>query len=178
MKRLVLFLLIGILLVGCGTSSTNDSDEQNQDGKTNGSGEVTNHEVDNGSEGEEESADGEDNGIIAGKVVPVLTETNPLLYTYEVANQTEKEITLEFTSSQRFDYAVETKEGEQVYLYSSVASFMQALGEETIKQGGSLEFEINLNELDLEPGDYVLKAWMTPTGSKKYEVSHDFTITE
>ncbi|WP_081742118.1 BsuPI-related putative proteinase inhibitor [Mesobacillus boroniphilus] len=80
------------------------------------------------------------------------------------------------TSSQRYDYSVKTKDGKEVFLFSSVASFLQVLGEEKLKQGESLTYDIDLHELSLEQGEYTLTVWMTPKGGKKYEVSKEFTV--
>ncbi|KAA9028548.1 BsuPI-related putative proteinase inhibitor [Niallia endozanthoxylica] len=147
MKKAWILLVLGLFLVGCGAVN-NNSDEQNSDGS----------------------------GIVAGEMAAVLTETSPFVFQYEVKNQTEKEVTLEFSSSQRFDYLVETKTGEQVYLFSSVAMFMAVMGEETMKPGETLSYEVDLHELDLKAGDYLLTAWMTPKDGKAYQVTKAFTV--
>lgn len=115
-------------------------------------------------------------GIVAGEITAALKETSPLVFQYEVKNQTEKEVKLEFSSSQRIDYSVETPKGEQIYLYSSLTMFLAVLGEETIKQGEFLSYEIDLHELDLKTGDYLLKVWMTPKDGKVYQITKEFTI--
>ena len=114
MRRVWMILLLGILITGCGTGNNVPS---------------------NGSDGEITTGG---KGIVAGEMAASLTEKSPLIFQYEVKNQTKEEITLEFTSSQRFDYSVKTKDGEEIFLFSSVASFLQALGEETVKQGEAL----------------------------------------
>src|SRR3954462_3000009 len=146
MKKSWVLLLLFFLLVGCSTV--------NKDVKTNSDG----------------------SGIVAGGVVATLTENSPLIFQYEVKNQTEKEVKLEFTSSQRFDYSVETKEGERIYLFSSVTSFLQVLGEETVKQGETLSYEIDLRDLNLKTGRYILTAWLTPKDGKAYKVTKEFTL--
>lgn len=152
MRKVWMVLLLGILLAGCGT----------------GEKPVFNQE--------DKGTNGEGSGIVAGEMLPSLTEKSALVFQYEVKNQTEEEVTLEFTSSQRFDYSVETKAGEEVFLFSSVASFLQVLGEETVKQGEALTYEIKLHDLELEPGQYVLKAWMTPQDGPRFEVTKEFTV--
>ncbi|MCM3575446.1 MULTISPECIES: BsuPI-related putative proteinase inhibitor [Mesobacillus] len=148
MKKLWMILLLGLLITGCGTGN-----------------QVSNNDEDKGGA-----------GIVAGEMAASLTEESPLIFQYEVKNQTEEEVTLEFTSSQRYDYSVKTKDGSEVFLFSSVAAFLQVLGEEKLKQGDSLTYEINLHELSLEKGEYILTAWMTPKNGKKYEVTKEFTV--
>lgn len=146
MRKACILLLLGFLLVGCSTA--NKGVETNSDGS----------------------------GIVAGEMVATLKENSPLIFQYEVKNQMEEEVTLEFTSSQRFDYSVETKEGEEIYLFSSVASFLQVVGEETVKQGETLSYDIDLRDLDLKAGRYILTAWMTPKDGKAYRVMKEFTV--
>ncbi|MGV2941697.1 BsuPI-related putative proteinase inhibitor [Mesobacillus sp. LC4] len=148
MKKLLMVLLMGLLVTGCGTENQVSNNDQDQGGA----------------------------GIVAGEMAASLTEESPLIFQYEVKNQTEEEVVLEFTSSQRYDYSVKTKDGKEVFLFSSVANFLQALGEETVKQGESLTYDIDLHELNLEKGDYILTAWMTSKDGKKYEVSKEFTV--
>ncbi|WP_174734384.1 BsuPI-related putative proteinase inhibitor [Mesobacillus harenae] len=152
MKKILMILLLGILMAGCGTGNKVPVSDS------------------------EDAANGGGEGIVAGEMAASLTEQSPLIFQYEVKNQTEEEVTLEFTSSQRFDYSVETKDGEELFLFSSVASFLQALGEETVKQGEALTYDINLHELNLEKGEYVLSAWMTPKEGPQYKVSKEFSV--
>ncbi len=142
----VLFLLV-FLLASCG-SANQDSHKTKDDGSD----------------------------LVSGEMAAVLKERSPLTFEYEVKNVMDKEVTLEFSSSQRYDFSVETETGEQIYLFSSVAMFMAALGEELIKPGETLHYDIDLHELDLKPGDYHLKVWMTPKEGKAYEVIKEFSI--
>jgi hypothetical protein len=154
MRRLWVFLLLGFLLAGCGSGDKAEVNEQEKVINTGGS------------------------GIVAGEMEASLTEKSPLIFEYEVKNQTEAVVALEFSSSQRFDYSVRNQAGEEVFLFSSVANFLQALGTETIKQGASLSYEIDLHELNLQKGKYVLSVCMTPMGGKKYKVTKEFTAGE
>ncbi len=150
MRRL-LILLLGVMLTACGMGNTETAQGDNPD--SNGSG-----------------------GIVAGVMEPNLEEIAPFIYQYEVKNQTEKIVTLNFSSSQRFDYAVKSKEGKDVYLFSSVAMFLQVVGEEEVKQGESLIYMIDLSDLSLSPGEYILSAWMTPMEGKEFESSVEFVV--
>lgn len=115
-------------------------------------------------------------GIWEGQMQPSLTETSTGKYTYSVKNQTEHEVKLEFTSSQRYDFAVKNSKGETVYLYSSVASFAQVMEEVIVKQGESLSYEIDVNGLGLEKGEYTLEVWLTPKEGKSSSVEAPFVV--
>ncbi|SDJ78217.1 BsuPI-related putative proteinase inhibitor [Sediminibacillus albus] len=151
-KILFLSLFFVIIAAGCGTGNdpNEEAEEVNGDGK------------------------GINEGVIAGS----LEEQSPLTYQYRVSNQTENEVKHEFSSSQRFDYSIADSSGEQVFLLSSVTSYIQVMGEEIIEPGGELVYDIDLQERDLPPGKYVLTAWLTPTDGKKYEVKQEFTVSE
>jgi hypothetical protein len=164
MKKMWMMLLLGFLLAGCGTGDK-----------------VSNNEPDKGIDaGEEKESDqvvnGGGKGIVAGEMAANLIEKSPLVFQYEVKNQTEEEVKLEFTSSQRFDYSVKTMAGEEILLFSSLANFLQALGEETVKQGESLSYEIDLHDMNLQKGEYTLTVWMTPMGGKKYTMTKEFIV--
>ncbi|WP_246945348.1 BsuPI-related putative proteinase inhibitor [Bacillus pinisoli] len=148
MKKWFIILLSAFFITACGTGNSEESQGENSNGS----------------------------GVAAGEMEPSLVEKSPLVFEYTVKNQTEQEVTLEFTSSQRYDFSVENKQGEEIYLFSSVASFLQAIGEETVKPGESLNYEIILNELQLEKGDYTLNVWMTPKEGKKYQVKQTFSV--
>jgi ABC-type molybdate transport system substrate-binding protein len=149
MRKLWIILLMGLLVTGCGTGN----------------------QVSNNNKEEKGGA-----GIVAGEMAASIKEDSPLVFQYEVKNQTEQEVTLEFTSSQRYDYSVETKDGKEIFLFSSVANFLQALGEEEVKQGETLSYEIDLHELSLDKGDYILSVWLTPKEGKKFRVTKEFSV--
>ena len=109
-------------------------------------------------------------------VMPSLVDKGNGKFRFQITNPTDKDITFHFTSSQRFDYAVKTEDGEQVFLFSSVALFLAVLGEETLKPGEELHYDIDLAELNLEKGKYILEAWLTPSNKEKYKVVMDYTV--
>jgi len=117
-----------------------------------------------------------EDGSSADSVVPSLVEVDDRTYDYKIKNQTDQTITLEFNSSQRFDYAIFNDEDEQVYLHSDETMYAQVVGEEELEPGEELAYRINLNDIDLEPGEYVLEAWMVPNGKEAYKASENFVI--
>jgi hypothetical protein len=155
--------VIMIGLIGCGQGDAQEGDRTNAGGSPQDQ------------QGDEQK---EQNGVVAGEIVPLIEDKGNGKLVYSVKNQTEKPVTLEFTSSQRIDYKLTTK-GENpkdVFLFSSVASFMQAIGTETMKQGEELKYDIDLSKVDVEPGEYVLEVWMTTKNGEMYKVKTDYTI--
>lgn len=153
MRKLWLVLLLCVMFVaGCGTK-----------------GEPLSNEPD-------PKVEAEGSGIVAGDMEASVTEQSPFVFQYEVKNQTEEEMKFDFPSAQRFDYSVQTKDGKEVFLFSSVASFLQVIGEETVKQGESLNYKIDLHDLELQKGEYVLSVWLTPKDGQKYEATKEFTV--
>ncbi|WP_010173313.1 BsuPI-related putative proteinase inhibitor [Bacillus coahuilensis] len=148
-KFMYMVSLCLIVLSGCGTTEDPTIEEENGNGHS---------------------------GIVAGEVESMLEETGDLTYVYTVKNQTEDEIPLSFTSSQRYDFELTNETGEVVYLHSSVTSYLQQLGEETIAQGEMLEYPIDITQVGLESGDYTLKAWMTPTDGPMYDSTIDISV--
>ncbi|WP_216827515.1 BsuPI-related putative proteinase inhibitor [Alkalihalobacterium elongatum] len=149
MKKFFVFLLaIGMMLTGCGLGSEKASQDSNSGGDQ----------------------------MIDGDMVISLVEESPLVFNYEVMNQSGEVVTMEFSSSQRIDYSVTTKSGKEVFLFSSVSTFLQALGEEELNEGEKLEYTIDLNDLDLKLGEYSLSVWMTPMDGSKYKVIKEFAI--
>ncbi|WP_456273332.1 BsuPI-related putative proteinase inhibitor [Bacillus sp. AK031] len=158
------FVLIIVFLTAGMTAACGLGVEQ---GEESGMEEVTNgSQGDNGGEVEEED---KGQGIVAGEIAPSLTKTEDGRFVYTVKNQTEKEVTFEFTSSQRYDYAVKNA-GETIYLFSSTAAFMQVLGEETLAQGEELSYTFELPPEAKGKGD-TLEVWLTPKGGEKAKVS-------
>ncbi|MFE8702441.1 BsuPI-related putative proteinase inhibitor [Cytobacillus sp. FJAT-54145] len=149
MKRVIFtfMFLFSLVLSACGTSN---QDVANDQGETNGSG-----------------------GIVAGEVETSLIEKDSLQYEYRLKNQTEEEIILEFPTSQRYDYTISTKDGTEKYRYSSTATFIQVEETETLKQGDELIYEINLSDIQLEKGEYVLSVWTTTKEGEKFKVVTD-----
>ncbi|MFD1032334.1 BsuPI-related putative proteinase inhibitor [Metaplanococcus flavidus] len=119
---------------------------------------------------------GSSDGVVEDEVTAVLEQMDDDLYRYTVNNQTEESVTFNFTSGQRFDYTISNADGEEVYRLSSVSSYIQALGEETLEPGDKLEYEFEIPPLDLESGVYTITAWLTPEEGPKYEVEIEHTI--
>jgi hypothetical protein len=57
-----------------------------------------------------------------------------------VTNPTDRPVVLEFSSGQRYDFAVRSGTGQDVWRWSADKSFLQALGSETIPAGGTVDY--------------------------------------
>lgn len=114
--------------------------------------------------------------IIEGEVTSTIEETDNGTYRYSVKNDTQEAVTFNFTSGQRYDFTLTDEQGNEVFRMSSVSMYTQALGEEILRQGEELQYEIQVPEANLEPGTYTLEVWMTPTQSTNYPAEIEHTI--
>lgn len=149
-KVLAAFLLLSlaIFLAACGTSGTVEPDMGN----------------------------GSSDGIVEDEVTALLEQMDNKLYRYTVNNQTDETMTFEFSSGQRYDFTISNEDGDELYRLSSVSTYMQALGEETLEPGEKLEYEFEIPPLELESGVYQLTAWLTPQEGPKYEAETEYTV--
>lgn len=74
-------------------------------------------------------------------------------FVLHVTNSGATPITLDFTSSQRYDFIVETMAGETVWRWSDEMAFMQALSQATLAPGESWSMDA-VWEPDTPSGEY------------------------
>lgn len=93
--------------------------------------------------------------------------------TLHVVNGTTEPLVLEFTSSQRYNLWVAPPAGEPIWTWAADKLFMQALGQETIAPGDTIQFA-DFAPAPSEPGDYrVIGSIATTTR----ELSDTATVT-
>ena len=80
-----------------------------------------------------------------------------------VTNTSETAVVLNFPSSQRYDFAVETTGGEVIWRWSAARSFAQAIGQETLGPGESLQYEAAWAPDRPRSGTYVAVGELTST---------------
>lgn len=94
----------------------------------------------------------------------------PITITLTVFNYTEDTVSFTFTSSQRYDFFI-SREGKEIWRWSSGKIFAQVVGEEKIKPGESLTFkETYTSRIKLSPGIYQVTGILTsqpPSGALK-----------
>lgn len=157
--KLIIFLTFVLLLAACGTKedgATNDPQEEPVE--------------------EPKTTEGSSGGILAGAVNPTIEKVDEDTYRYTLKNQTEQVKTFKFTSGQRFDFSLTNEEDKQAFLFSSVASFTQSMGEETIKQAEELKYEFEIPEADLQPGTYKLEVWLTPEEGPAFKAEAEHVV--
>lgn len=72
--------------------------------------------------------------------VEVEVRGNTVRLVLHVSNSTDRPVTLEFSSGQRYDFAIRTAEGSDVWRWSADKSFIQALESQTLAPGNTLQF--------------------------------------
>lgn len=104
-----------------------------------------------------------------------LEQVNDRSYRYTLYNGTDQPVTYEFSSGQRYDFVLIDSEGNTAFRFAAVSSFVQAIGEETIAGGEELSYDLEVPPLDLEAGEYTMKAWLTPVSGPVLEAEAEFT---
>lgn len=79
-----------------------------------------------------------------------------------VTNVTSGPVSLEFTSSQRYDFEVASASGESVWRWSAARSFAQVLGSEDLQAGESRRYVETWHGGGHE-GDFVATGWVVST---------------
>lgn len=115
-------------------------------------------------------------GIVAGSLEPTLTlkaiKNNTATVLYRLQNQTEQVQTIQFPSSQKYDYVLSNDKGETLKSYSANKSFAKEKENVELKQAEVLEYTIMIE--DLSPGDYTLEMWLAT--DEQYKQSINFSV--
>ncbi|MDQ0428656.1 hypothetical protein QOZ98_001482 [Planomicrobium stackebrandtii] len=151
-----LIVLASLILAACGTEQEDSAEEP--------------------AATEPGTGDESTGGTMEGEMKPDIEQVNEDTYRYNLTNETGEAMTFDFTSSQRYDFSLANESGEEVFLFSSVSTYMQALGEEAVDQGDKLSYEFEIPALELEPGTYELTAWLTPRQGETYEVTTEHVV--
>lgn len=76
--------------------------------------------------------------LIPTLAVRVLTDSVEL--SLRVSNGGESAVTLEFATSQRYDFVVRSEAGEELWRWSADRMFAEMLGREELSAGGTVEY--------------------------------------
>ena len=80
-------------------------------------------------------------------------------------NQGSESITLEFSSSQRYDFEIRNAEDEAIWRWSDEIGFAQMLGSEIVEPGGQLHYEEEF-AMALDAGTYRVIGYVTSRGGE------------
>lgn len=97
--------------------------------------------------------------------------------TLHLTNATSQSIELDFSSGQRYDFAVSRLDGEELWRWSSDQMFTQALGTETLAAGGSTRYRVEWPARGMR-GEFVATGEVTATNrrivqSARFELAGD-----
>ena len=160
MKKIMKVLsttVIAIALAGCGTAADTNEKEDTNTGSGN-----------------------ENSGIVAGSIVPILTEEvtdGNHQYVFQLKNDKAEDVTLTMNSSMFFDYHLIDSTGTVVYKDSENKMYTQMLQEKTLKPGEVLEMKFDATEglAKLPAGTYTLEAWSTANEAEDWKASTEVT---
>jgi hypothetical protein len=95
-------------------------------------------------------------------------------------NTTDKPVTLDFTSGQRYDLEIKDEKGAVVYRWSDGRAFTLALGRETVGPGEKnyvvLERLVGKDGTPLPQGKYTAEAWITNSTPQGFRASVGFEV--
>ena len=157
MMKVLSTAVIAITLAGCGTTANTNEDEETNTGSGN-----------------------ENSGIVAGSIVPSLTEEvkdGNHQYVFQLKNDKAEDVTLTMNSSMFFDYHLIDSTGTVVYKDSDNKMYTQMLQEKTLKPGEVLEMKFDATEglAKLPAGTYTLEAWSTANEAEDWKASTEVT---
>ncbi len=103
-------------------------------------------------------------------------------FDFFITNDSEKPITLGFSSSQKYEIVLENEAGEVVYKYSEGQMFAQQLTTEELEPGGQLAASETIDQ-ELPPGEYEAKMSFLvrtvndqPLETKPFEMTKTVTV--
>ena len=87
----------------------------------------------------------------------------PIVMTLRVTNTSDHQITLQFSSGQRYDFTIQDDSGVVLWRWSDGRAFTMALGTESLDPGESLRYEERFSG-HLDPAAYRVTGTLTVTG--------------
>jgi hypothetical protein len=83
-------------------------------------------------------------------------------------NRTDRNLVLNFSSSQQYDFELRNAQGESVYRWSATRLFLQATSSLTIR--GEEVWQDVIESKNLRPGNYTVEGLLTPSDRSRYSV--------
>jgi hypothetical protein len=100
---------------------------------------------------------------------------DPATWPLDLTNLTDTDTTLTFTDGQRVEVTLSDDSGE-VYRWSDGMFFTQAIEKVDLPAGATFPYVLTADPLDLDPGTYTAKAWVTATEASDVVVTWEIVI--
>lgn len=94
--------------------------------------------------------------IMDGKLKYKIVSVDQEKMIIELKNQSDEEIVLNYTSSQKYDFSL-FKNGKNIYTWSADKAFLQVISQVVLKSGESEKYIIDLKDLPVGPGEYEIE---------------------
>lgn len=104
-----------------------------------------------------------------------ITSGAPIVVPLDLTNISDQAITLTFTSGQRVEFTL-SRDGAEVYRWSSTASFVQSVEEVALPAGAAFGRTLITSPVTLEPGTYLAQAWIVAAEASDLVVSWDTQV--
>lgn len=101
----------------------------------------------------------------------------PVVFPIDLTNVTDTATDLTFFNGQRAEIVLDDDSGE-VYRWSADMMFAQSIETITIEAGSTVPYVLTGEPIDLPPGDYTAKAWVTADGAENVLVVWPVRITD
>ena len=101
---------------------------------------------------------------------------DPFTWPFDLTNLADTDTTLTFTNGQRVEVTLSDDTGE-VYRWSDGMFFTQAIEQVDLPAGETLPYVLRSDPVDLPPGQYTAKAWVTAEETSDVVLTWDVAIS-
>ncbi|MGI9667264.1 MAG: BsuPI-related putative proteinase inhibitor, partial [Acidimicrobiia bacterium] len=117
-------------------------------------------------------------GLTARVSAMAIVVDQPVVFPIDVRNISDAPVTLTFSTGQRAEVTLSKSNGDEVYRWSSDFSFTQEITEAEIGAGQIFGTTLSGAPVDLAPGSYAAKAWITAPEATNVVVEWTAEVTE
>jgi hypothetical protein len=100
----------------------------------------------------------------------------PITWPFDLTNRTDANATLAFSDGQRLEVTLSKASGE-VYRWSDAMFFTQAVTRLDLAAGTTIPYVLRADAIDLPPGEYTAKAWVTAAQASDAVLTWALSIT-
>jgi len=100
---------------------------------------------------------------------------DPFIWPFDLTNLTDSDLALTFTDGQRVEVTLSDDTGE-VYRWSDGMFFTQAIEQIDLRAGATLPYVLRSDPVDIAPGLYTAKAWVTAAEASNVVVTWEVSV--